>query len=458
MMCLSEAAAMVNGVLQGEDVSFTAVTTDSRALAPGELFVALKGDRFDAHDFLPEIAQRGAAGAIVSKATGTSMNLISVEDTLLALGKLGQGWRQKFSGSLIGVTGSNGKTTLKEMLSAILSLDGDTLSTIGNLNNQIGVPLTLLRLRKEHRFAVVEMGTSNPGEIAYLANLAQPTIGVVTNASAAHLLGLGSVAEVAQEKGAMFEALSAQGTAIINADDDYFSYWKKHCRAGRQISFGFSEQADVRANLDSVQLHVGQQPGDGVHQSFLVTHQQEACSLQIPLLGVHNVRNSLAAIAVCRELGIGWDQIRKGLALQKPTKGRLYSIAMQFGTLIDDSYNANPLSFMAGIDALCALPGEPWLVMGDMGELGEISPQQHQKVVDHAIAKGVQKIFVLGKEFSVAVKGLAKAQVFDSHEALVAALEQSLTSGTNLLIKGSRFMAMEKIVAQLQEGEKRACC
>jgi UDP-N-acetylmuramoyl-tripeptide--D-alanyl-D-alanine ligase len=210
--------------------------------------------------------------------------------------------------------------------------------------------------------------------------------------------------------------------------------------------------------MHSVQNLPAQQVGESVQQVFTLTHQQESCSIRLPLLGIHNVRNSLAAIAACRALGIGWDPIRLGLAALQPAKGRLYPITMPFGTLLDDTYNANPLSFMAGIDALCVLSGEPWLVMGDMGELGETSAAQHQRVVDYAISRSVRKIFVLGKEFSSAVKGLHNAQVFASHEALSAVLAQSLTHDINLLVKGSRFMRMEKIVAQLQEGEKQACC
>jgi len=454
MMSLREAANLAHGILVGEDVHCTAVNTDSRTLQAGELFVALQGEHFDGHAFLPNAAALGAAGAMVSRAEGVPLPAILVEDTLLALGKLGRGWRQKFSMPLIGVTGSNGKTTLKEMLASILSLQGATLATMGNLNNQIGVPMTLLRLGREHRFAVIEMGTSNPGEIAYLANLALPTIGIVTNASAAHLLGLGSVAAVAKEKGALFEALPEQGVAILNADDAHFPDWRQLGFGGKKISFGFSEQADVRAPESSLQLQVG----TSIVQSFVVQHQGESIPMQLPLLGKHNVRNALAAIAACRVLGLGWETIQAGLATLVPAKGRLYPMHLSFGILLDDSYNANPLSFMAGIDALCSLSGEPWLVMGDMGELGETSALQHAKVVEYALAKGAQRLFVLGAEMSAAVKGLPQAQVFASHEALAVAVAQALKPGVNLLVKGSRFMAMESVIAKLQAVEVAACC
>ena len=410
------------------------VGTDSRAIEPGQLFVALRGERFDGHDFVAAAAAAGAAAAMVDQrwAAGQGdpvpLPLLVVYDTRLALGTLASAWRAHFSLPLIGVTGSNGKTTVKEMCAAILRAqarrDGfgeeSVLATQGNFNNDIGLPLTLLRLRDYHRAAVIEMGMNHPGEIAYLTALARPTVAVVTNAQHAHLEGLGSLAEVAREKGTIYQGLGEIGVAVINADDPHAGLWREMNAGRRIVGFG----------LEAAQGRIG---------------------VDLQVAGLHNARHAAAAAAACLAAGVTPEAVAEGLGAYTGTRGRLQRRQGPTGALIlDDSYNANPDSVKAGIDVLAAMPGHTFLVFGDMGEIGERSAQAHDEIGGYAKSKGIDGLFALGEMAALAARNFGEGgQHFASVEALVAALLPRLDGDSVVLVKGSRFMRMERVADAL---------
>jgi len=458
MLRLSEVALATGGRVVGEDAAFAAVSTDSRAIQAGDLFVALRGERFDGHDFVVDCLQRGAAAAMVDARwqAEQAAPLLVVEDTRLALGTLAAHWRGKFALPLAAVTGSNGKTTVKEMLASILranSADDAVLATQGNLNNDIGLPLTLLKLRATHRYAVIEMGMNHPGEILYLTCLAKPAVALINNALPAHLEGLGSVEAVAHAKGEIFEGLADDGTAIINIDDQFAPLWKQLAAPRKVLTFGLDHAADVsadyRLNSDSCEL-------------TLKSPQGEA-AVRLPVPGVHNVRNALAATAVATAMEVPLRSIVDGLQQYGGVKGRLQRKAGLHGsTVIDDTYNANPASMRAAIDVLAACPGKRVLVLGDMGELGETAAEMHREIGAYAKSAGLDRLLVLG-ELSKEMAGAfgAGAQHFESPEALGEVLSKQLTANTTVLVKGSRFMRMERVVALLlaentEKGSKHA--
>ncbi|HEV2111232.1 MAG TPA: UDP-N-acetylmuramoyl-tripeptide--D-alanyl-D-alanine ligase [Gammaproteobacteria bacterium] len=384
---LSELAAAVGGTLAGQDREFTRVTQDTRKLGRGELFVAIKGEHFDGHDFLAQAEKQGAAGALVERKHPSALAQVVVPDARQALGAYAAAWRHRFQLPLVGVTGSSGKTTLKEMIASILRQRGATLATRGNMNNDIGMPLTLLELDASHRHAVIEMGTNHPGEIEYLARLAAPTVGVVTNAGPAHLEFLKDVAGVAREKGAMFSCLAADGTAVINADDQHAPLWREMAGAREVLSFGFSEHADFHP-LPGVL----RQSESGAWQFHLVSPQGET-DVQVSLPGRHNVANALAAAAAAMSAGASLDAVRAGLAEAPATSGRLIVIHGLHGCrLIDDSYNANPLSLTAAVEFAVSLGGHPWLVLGDMGELGDAAALLHAESGARARSVGMERL------------------------------------------------------------------
>ncbi len=436
-MALSEAARVLNGRLEGADGRFSAVTTDSRRAEPGQLFVALRGDRFDGHGFVDDVSRLGAAGVVVDHLVETTLPQVVVEDTRRALGQLGRAWRQAAGCKVVGVTGSNGKTTVKEMLAAILARVAPSLSTQGNLNNEIGVPLTLLQLDTRHRFAVVEMGCSHAGDIAYLAGLAEPDVGLVTNAGPAHLEGLGSIDGVARTKGELFEALGATGTAVINADDVYAPLWRERAGKARIIDFGFQESAAVHTA--------------GSAEQRLVATPEGTFPLQLNLLGRHNVLNALAATAAAVALEVPLADIAAGLASMRGVAGRLDRRRAQCGALvIDDSYNANPASLEAGIAVLLEQAGEPWLVLGDMGELGDEGPRWHAGAGRQCREAGVKRLFALGALAAEAAKGFGEgARSFTDCDTLIRVLQRELRPDVAVLVKGSRLMGMERVVAAL---------
>lgn len=454
MLKLSDTAACLNGRHCGppaHDGEFTSVGSDSRAIMPGMLFVALKGDKFDGHDYVQSALDQGAAAALVDTAFAAAhpaLPLVAVADTRIALGQLAAHWRSRFHAPLLGITGSNGKTTVKEMCAAILRADfgqNAVLATSGNLNNDIGLPLTLLKLRSTHHAAVIEMGMNHPGEIAYLTGIAKPTVALVNNAQRAHLAGLGNLAEVARAKGEIFAGLPRDGVAVINADDAHASLWRELIGGRRILSFGFGAAADVRGEWQA--SHVN----EGFGGQLALTTPQGNAALHLPIPGEHNARNALAAAAVCLAAGIPLAPIVRGLEHFTNVNGRLQRKAgLQGATVIDDSYNANPDSMRAAIDVLATLPGRRIFVMGDMGEVGETAGQLHSEIGGYAKSQGVDSLLAVGEMSVAAVHDFdGGGQHFSHIEALVKALKPQMTPETTVLVKGSRFMRMERVVAQI---------
>lgn len=450
MMRLEELRDVLGAELRGPaDGGFDQVGTDSRALARGMLFVALRGERFDAHDFVADALAAGVAAAVVDRVAAARLQdvtgtLVVVEDTRAALSALAAHWRNRFDIPVIGVTGSNGKTTVKEMCAAILrSAFGQdaVLATRGNLNNDIGLPLTVLGLRAGHRAAVIEMGMNHPGEIAALVAIGRPTVAIVTNAQRAHLQGVGSLDEVAREKGCIYTAGSPEAVAVINADDDHADYWR-HLVAGRRaLAFGLEHDADVR----------GRAVVHGLGARLDIESFAGRASITLGVPGLHNVRNALGAAAACLAAGVGLPAVVSGLQAYGGTKGRLQQQTGPRGALlIDDTYNANPDSVRAAIDVLAAMPGNRVLVLGDMGEVGETSAQVHDEVGGYAKSKGVEALYALGEMSALAARNFGDGgQHFTNVEALVAALLPGIAGDSVVLVKGSRFMRMERVVEAL---------
>jgi len=448
MIALKTIADVLQGTLQqGADVTVTSVDTDSRRVLPGQLFVALPGEKFDGHDFLPQVAAQGAVAALISKPVATSLPTVLVNDTRLALGQLASWWRQQLALPLIAVTGSNGKTTTKEMIAAIMQITvggaDKVLATAGNFNNDIGMPLTLLRLRSTHRCAVIEMGMNHLGEIDYLTRLARPNVVVINNAGTAHIGELGSRENIAQAKGEIFAGLSQDGIAVINADSEFADYWRG-LNTGRQVlTFGMHPAADIR----------GEMLGDA--SSFKLHYQGEAVTLTLAVPGVHNIMNALAAAAASLAAGASLADVTQGLQGFAGVKGRLQvKTAANGAKVIDDTYNANPDSMKAALDVLKNADAHTVFVMGDMGELGADAEAMHAQIGRYAKEQGVGKVYALGKFTQAAVQAFgAQAQHFASIETLVAALQAETTADDVVLVKGSRFMQMERVVNALVDSQ-----
>lgn len=421
------------------------VERDSRAVQAGDLFLALKGERFDAHEFVPQVVGKASA-ALVAYPMDAAIPQIIVPDVRLALGQLAKAWRGRFNRPVIGLTGSNGKTTLKEMLTAILSQQGQTLATIGNLNNDIGVPLTLLRLRVEDQFAVIEMGANHFGEIDYLTHLALPNVAILNNAGAAHLEGFGDIAGVARAKGEIFAGLAVDGIAVINADDTYASYWRELNQTRPLLSFGFNYDADLRGEL-------------GTDNQLIIHKSADAVAIRLRLLGKHNQFNALAAAAGATALGFSLATIKQGLESLQPVKGRLNPKQGRHGGLvIDDTYNANPSSTVAAIAVLTEQQGRKILILGDMAELGNTGEQLHFELGQLAKSAGIDELYSLGRLSAATSQAFGTgAQAFQSLTDLLAALEPSLTPDTQVLVKGSRSARMERVVDALIEQGAAAC-
>jgi UDP-N-acetylmuramoyl-tripeptide--D-alanyl-D-alanine ligase len=442
----SEIVKYAQGQLVGADRAFTSVSTDTRTIKPGALFVALSGPSFDGHDFVATAAQNGAAAALVAKQLPVDIPQIVVADPLAALSVFAREWRRQFPIPVVGVTGSNGKTTTKELIGSILSQRGPTLVTKGNLNNHIGVPLTLLELTQEHRFAVIEMGANHLGEIAHLASLAEPTVGIVTNAGAAHLEGFGSLDGVASGKGEMFQALPFEGVAVINADDKYAWQWRDMSAADRILTFGFEQPADFMAH----KVREVNSPS-GFRIDFELVTPDGTLPATIPLAGLHNLRNALGAAAAACASGTSIEQIVKGLAAMKTVAGRLeLKPAINGAFIVDDSYNANPSSLKAGLDAMKSFAGSRWLVLGEMKELGDASNELHAEVGRYARQAGIERLLAIGEgsRFSVEAFGPG-GRWFADIDALIREAKSSLTSGVAVLIKGSRANRLERVSAAL---------
>ena len=456
-MRLSEAARGIGGELLGADREFDAVSSDTRALPPRALFVALKGERFDGHEFLAQALARGAAGALVQESaippreSGINLPLLIVRDTRLALGQLAAYWRARFTLPLVGLTGSSGKTTVKEMLASILRVAGGeetVLATRGNLNNDIGLPLMMLELESRHRYAVLEMGMNHAGEIRYLAGLAAPDVALVNNAGRAHLEFLGTEEAIARAKGEIFESLDADGTAVINADDRFAPLWRDLAAGRKQIDFGVDQPAAVTASCD---LH-------GFESEIVLKTPLGQTSVTLPAPGMHNVRNALAASAAAVALAVEVADIGHGLARFGGVKGRLQrKAALNGAVLIDDTYNANPESVTAAIAALSGMPGRRLLVLGDMGELGSRAADLHAEIGGIARAMNVDSMYTLGTLAERAMKAFGKgARHFASMEDLLSAIEEALAPGVTVLVKGSRFMQMERVVKALEAKSEAA--
>jgi len=445
MMRLSEAALATQGQLIGPDVVFCCVGTDSRSIKKGQLFVALKGENFDGHEYAAQSLEQGASSVLVSKASNVSPALV-VKDTRLALGDLAAYWRAKFEIPVVAITGSNGKTTVKEMLAAILKVaagnDESVLATQGNLNNDIGLPMTMLNLDKQHRYAVLEMGMNHTGELSYLTGLAKPSIAIVNNAGTAHIGELGSVEAIANAKGEIFEGLVDGGTAVINADDVFAGLWKSLASNHHQVTFGLKAKADVTARYE---LHEASSAVE------LITPKGTA-NFSLPAPGVHNVSNALAAASAALALNVSLEKIATGLSQFAGVKGRL-QVKQGFAgaKVIDDTYNANPMSMKAAIDVLKASAGERVFVMGDMAELGADAASMHAEIGAYAKTAGIEKFFALGALTKNAVIAFGEnAAHFETLDTLVESLKSMMNAQATLLVKGSRSMRMERVVDAIQ--------
>ncbi len=429
-------------------VAFSGVSTNSKTVEPGNLFIALRGERFDAHDFIADVVARGAAAVVVEQLpAGVAVPALVVADTRHALGQIANLWRRRFDIPVIGVTGSNGKTTVKEMIAAILAAAfgaDNYLATRGNLNNEIGVPLTLFRLDARHRAAVIEMGMNHPGEIARLAEIAEPTVGLVNNAQREHQEFMASVAAVAEENGAVIKALGPQACAVFPADDDYAALWYGYAGSRRTVTFGLADSPSVICSW---------RPGVGLHafgSQLTVLGQGQTFDIALAAAGVHNVRNALAACAAALAIGIAPADIKRGLENFAPVAGRLQKKQASNGALvIDDTYNANPDSVRAAIDVLATAPGPRTLVLGDMGEVGSEGVAFHQEIGAYARQRHIDQLFTLGALARHASQAFGnEARHFDDMDTLNEEVAH-VPSGASVLVKGSRFMQMERVVQRL---------
>ena len=434
-MKLSDVASMARGELLGQDVTINGFSTDSRQVKADQLFVALKGEKFDGHNFIDDQLCAQASALFLHRDVDSLLPKILVDDTLLGLSNWAQAWRCQVNPQVIGVTGSNGKTTVKQMLTSVFSRLGPTCSTQGNLNNHIGVPLTLLQLEQHDQYAVIEMGANHLGEINHLSRLVTPDIAIITNAGPAHLEGFGSIQGVAQGKGEIINGVKPDGVIVLNADDQYLNFWCHKAQHLNVITFGFNMHADVRGEIAAdgqLDIHI----------------KDTLLSIKLPLLGKHNACNALAVVAAAKAAAASEQDIKVGLEGMTQASSRLQvKTAIKGAQIIDDSYNANPASLSAAIDVLCAQSSDSWLVLGDMGELGEDAENIHTQMGQLAKSAGVKKLFALGQLSKCAVAGFGdNGFSFCDHQTLADAVTAELHQGCCVLVKGSRAMQMEKIV------------
>jgi UDP-N-acetylmuramoyl-tripeptide--D-alanyl-D-alanine ligase len=446
MMRLTAIALWTHGRLLGVDVPVVGVAIDTRKVQPGDLFVAIKGERVDGHDYVAEAAARGAVAALVTRKVEADLPQVLVDDTALALGDLASAVRAQSNVRVIGITGSNGKTTVKTLAASILSRHGRTHVNAGNYNNELGLPLTLLAMPEDAQFAVLEMGAGKPGDIAYLAAIARPDIGLVNTIAPAHLERMGSVEGVAETKGALYQALPADGVAIINADDAFASFFSGLAGARKVLRFGLDHRADVGADILEQRV-------DG--SRFVLSTPLGDAEVALPLAGRHNIANALAAAAIALALEVPLSTIVDGLEQVAGIAGRLRSEGMSGGwTLIDDSYNANPGSVGAAIDTLALATGERWLVLGDMAELGADARALHAGIGERARQAGIDRLFAVGVLSAAAVEAFgANGEHHPDKAALIAALTGQLHGGVTCLVKGSRSAGMEQVVAALRHSQ-----
>lgn len=440
-------ADAVQGQLQGNSVTVSGVSIDTRTLRHGDLFVAISGPNFDGHDFIDAAKQQGAAAVLVTRKVMTDLPQLIVADTRIALGQLAKHWRQQFTIPVLAITGSNGKTTVKEMLTSILSQQGSVLATQGNLNNDFGVPLTLLRIDKNHKFAVIEMGANHHHEIEYLVSLALPDVALITNAGPAHLEGFGDLDGVAEAKSEIYAGLSNTGTAIINADDQYAAYWQQKCAGKNTLTFGMQHQADV----------AGSSRNDGTNTYLSIVTTAASMDVKFALPGQHNMLNALAAAAAAQAIDVPLADICAGLQSIQPVKGRLQlKQGLSGSRIIDDTYNANPASFNAALDVLATYPGIHYVALGDMGELGENAINLHKQAGEYACESGVTKLFTIGELAQHAAKSFGNgAYSYTEQPDMVSDISAQLSSEVTLLVKGSRRMQMDCVVNQLVYDNER---
>lgn len=455
-LTLSEIAAAVEGQLNGADADITSVTTDTRQIKPGDLFIALVGASFDGHEFVAQAAQLGAGAVIVERLLEIDIPQIVVEDSQHALGALGAYVKAKVNPKTVAITGSNGKTTTKEMVAAILGLEGEVLATAGNFNNEIGVPLTLLRLTYEHQFAVVELGANHKGEIAYTSSLTRPDVALINNVMPAHIEGFGSIQGVAQAKSEIFSGLKEHGVAIVNGDSDFLSYWQQRVK-DKPLKWFSSQNQDAHVFATDIQLNE-----QGL-ASFTLQAPQGQQVISLPVPGLHNVSNALAAASLCLEIGVSLATIAKGFAHMQAAKGRLNVHQVRPGlTLIDDTYNANLASAQAAIDLLTIYPGKRIFVVGDMGELGDQARQYHQELGEYALSKQVEAVAAVGVLSLHTAQGAGEiGHYFAEKAALYTWLEQQISEKNqpiSILVKGSRSAHMEEVVAFINQNQKAQAC
>lgn len=446
MMPLSTIAVWTHGRRMGDEAEVTGVAIDTRRVRPGDLFVALKGEHVDGHDFLSEAADRGAVAALVTRQVESDLPQVLVDDTELALGDLASAARARQNARVIGITGSNGKTTVKTLVAAILSRHGRTHVSAGNFNNELGLPLSLLAMPDDTEYAIFEMGAGKPGDIEYLAAIARPDVGLVTLIAPAHLERMGSIEGVAETKGALYQALPADGIAIINADDTFARFFGGLAGARKVLRFGLDNPADVGADII-------QQRVDGSH--FVLNTPHGDAEVMLPLPGRHNVANALAAAAVALALDVPLKTIVAGLEQVVGVAGRLRREVTDGGwTIIDDSYNANPSSMAAAIDTLLLAAGDRWLVLGDMAELGDGARELHARIGTLAREGGVERLFATGVLSTATVEAFgADGAHFEDKVALIAALKPQLHAGVTCLVKGSRSAGMEQVAQALARAE-----
>lgn len=445
-MTLTQAAAILGFSTAPIDKEFHGLSIDSRTITPGSLFIAIPGERVDGHDYLQDAVQKGAVAAVVSRQIDAPIPQLIVPDTTLALGKLGAAWRNEFDIPFIAVTGSNGKTTTKNMIAAIMLAachgnQDQVLATKGTLNNHWGLPLTLSRLNSQHRFAAIEMGMNHFGEIDYLTKLTRPDVAIITNAASAHLEGVGDLAGVARAKGEIFGGLKKTGVAILNRDDAFFDYWRGVIGQHKFVSFGFSTEADVSADVHAAT--------ETQHITLRTPHGN--IDINLPLLGKHNIQNALAAAAAAMMIGIDLPAIKTGLEQLDPAPGRLQLHTLTNGVkIIDDTYNANPFSLQAAVNTLATFAGKKILVLGDMKELGPEAKSLHHNAGQSIRQAGIDYLFTFGELSANTAQGFGDGAFhFNEQEKLVNALKPFLYNQTTILVKGSRSMKMEKVVAGL---------
>lgn len=443
---LKQIAEIISADMPAVDVTVTGAVIDSRKVMPGDLFIAFKGEHVDGHAYLAKARENGAVAALVSEYQDDELPQIKVDDVRLAFGQIAHAWLSECQAKVVAITGSNGKTSLKEMVKAILSEVGTVSATQGNLNNDLGVPLTVCRIDKNDDYAVIEMGTNHPGEIAYLMSIVSPDVSVINNIASAHLEGLGSEEGIAKEKGSIYQGLKENGVAVVNADMPYESIWQPLIANRKTIRFALQNEADIHAD------YIQPEP---TSSHFLVHIDGVNHHVTLPLPGLHNVSNALAAIAVCVALDIPVDAMVRGLNKVQAVPHRLQMRKGLSGSrLIDDTYNANPGSYLRALETLAGFEEPRWLVLGDFGELGEDGDAIHQTMGLQARSAGVTSLFTVGEKSQLAAAEFGENAIhFEDVQTLQQLLQNTLTADVTCLIKGSRFMQLDKLADAIAEAQ-----